>query len=175
MKWVNHIVIGGSLSIAFNPVMLPVAVLGSTAPDWLEGIIKKFGYPIAHRAETHYLILWVSLCLFSLLVADIYNIIFWFALGGLSHVLADSLTVMGVPFGWWNTKRFHLFGGRLKTGESGEYFVSGGVAFLALVIGYGSGNFTEEKFFPFFYQWHNLYQDGVIDGHEWKTNRFKFI
>lgn len=155
--------------------MLPVVVAGSTAPDWLENVARILKYPIAHRVQTHYLIFWVVACLFFFFAADFYGILFWFALGGLSHVLADSLTVMGVPLGWWSEKRFHLFGGRLRTGEKEEYFVSGGVAVLAVVIGYGSGHLSGSEFFPFFYQWGDLYQEGIIDGYEWKQNRFKFI
>lgn len=175
MKWVNHIIIGASLAVAFNPVMLPVVVAGSTAPDWLERCSKYAGYPLAHRAQTHYVSVWIVACLFFFFIADVYSLFFWFSIGALSHVLADSLTVSGVPLGWWSEKRFHLFGGRLRTGDRGEYIVSGSVAVLALVVGYGSGHLSQNQFFPFFYQWHELYQDGLIDGYEWKQNRFRFI
>lgn len=174
MKWISHIVIGGSLAIAFNPVMLPVAVAGSTAPDWLESLSKLLGKPLKHRTTTHYLVAWAAACAFALLVWDYHGILFWFALGGLSHIFADSFTVMGVPVGWWSDRRFHLFGGRLKTGQSGEYFVAFGVLALAVVIGWNSGTY-EKGFFPFFYHWQNLYETGVIDAYEWKQNRFKFI
>jgi hypothetical protein len=30
-------------------------------------------------------------------------------------------------------------------------------------------------FVPFFYDWKKEYDDGVIDGAEWKENRLKFI
>lgn len=175
MKWINHMLIGGSLAIAFNPIMLPIALAGSTAPDWLESLAHKFKYPLKHRAQTHYLVIWVTACLCTFFIIDFHGIFFWFAVGGLSHILADSLTVMGIPVGWWSEKRFHLFGGRLRTGEKEEYFVSGGVMLVALLIGYGSGHLTSNTFFPFFYQWHELYQNGIIDGYEWKQNRFRFI
>ncbi len=175
MIWINHMVIGGSIAAAFNPVMIPLAIAGSTAPDWLENISNHLGYPIKHRTVTHYVSSWVALVLFGLLVWDFHGIIFWFGLGGLSHVIADSLTVMGVPIGSWSDRRFHLFGGRLKTGRPGEYFVSLGVVIVAVIIGWGSGTFTDNGFRPFFYRWDHLYQDGVIDGYEWKQNRFRWI
>ncbi|TXH62516.1 MAG: metal-dependent hydrolase, partial [Thiothrix sp.] len=29
--------------------------------------------------------------------------------------------------------------------------------------------------YPFFYDWHGLYQSGVVDAKEWKDNRLKFF
>ncbi len=43
MKWQNHIIIGASFGAVINPVIIPVAVLGSTAPDWMEYILKICG------------------------------------------------------------------------------------------------------------------------------------
>ncbi|WP_006786994.1 metal-dependent hydrolase [Thiorhodospira sibirica] len=95
-----------------------------------------------------------------------------FALGGLSHVLADAMTVTGVPFGPWSDRRFHLFGGRIRTGDPAEYVFAGVVvvicAALFTVLGVSG-------FYPFFYDWINLYNTGVIDGAEWRANRFRLI
>lgn len=174
MKWINHIIIGGSLALAFNPALLPVAIAGSTAPDWLERVAGVFKIHTGHRGHTHYVAVWSVLVVFFAFGFDFYSIGFWFSLGALSHVLADSLTVSGVPFAWWSEKRFHLFGGRLRTGGREEYFISGIFACFAVLVGYGMGTW-EQGFFPFFFQWHKLYQDGVIDAYEWKQNRFRVI
>jgi inner membrane protein len=54
--------------------------------------------------------------MFSLALWDWHGLVFWFSLGGLLHVLCDALTVTGVPLGPWSDRRFHLFGGRVRTG-----------------------------------------------------------
>jgi inner membrane protein len=174
MKWINHIVIGGSIAAAINPSLVPVAIAGSTAPDWLEWVLESIGKKVGHRTVTHYVSGWVVGMTFGLFIWDFHDIIFWFAIGGLTHVIADSLTVMGVPIGYWSDRRFHLFGGRLRTGQSGEYFISAGVVLFAVIVGWGSGTF-KDGFTPFFFRWDQLYQEGVIDAYEWKSNRFRWI
>jgi len=74
-----------------------------------------------------------------------------FCAGGLSHVITDSLTVQGVPLGWWSDRRFHLFGGRLHTGQMGEYWVAG--AFVLACIGFNAAtrNFGASEYTPFFW------------------------
>lgn len=71
-----------------------------------------------------------------------------FAWGGLSHVLADSLTVSGVPFSPYSERRFHLHGGRLRTG--GGYL-------------------------PFVPNWAERYEAGTATAKEWRENRFRFF
>ncbi len=72
-------------------------------------------------------------------------------------------------------RRFHLFGGRLRTGNAGEYGIAWGIVGVCFVLamlfkpGGGSG------WYPFFYDWHGLYQSGVVDAKEWKDNRLKFF
>jgi hypothetical protein len=95
--------------------------------------------------------------------------------GGLSHVLADACTVMGVPFSPHSDRRFHLFGGRLRTGGSGEYGVAWGLVAVCLVIAVLFKPHGGSGWYPFFYDWAGLYQSGVIDGYEWKQNRLKFF
>jgi hypothetical protein len=36
-------------------------------------------------------------------------------------------------------------------------------------------NPNKDQFIPFFYNWMGHYQDGLIDGKEWKDNRLKFL
>lgn len=179
MKWVNHALIGGGLCFVFNPSAVPFAIAGSTAPDWLENLspmLSKKKIKVNHREETHYLAYWALAVAFFLFVWDWQGWGFWFAVGGLTHVLADSCTVTGVRLGWWSKRRFHLFGGllKLRTGGKGEYAYS--TAFFLLCITFAlTVSPAQKSFFPFFYNWGNHYERGVIDAYEWKKNRFRFI
>lgn len=97
MKWQNHI-IGASFGAVINPVVIPVTVLGSTAPDWMEYILKILGYKVKHRGVTHVCLYWVAAILCFWLIADYHHIGLGFSIGGFSHVIADSFTIAGVPF-----------------------------------------------------------------------------
>lgn len=176
MKWVNHIAIAGAAAAVWRPELVPVAVIGSTAPDWMEWVYTAITKRrIKHRGATHYVAMWLAWMLFGFVVWDWHGVLAAFTLGGLSHVMCDSLTVQGVPLGWWSDRRFHLFGGRLRTGQLGEYWFAG--AFVVCCVGlvmltrhWGGGHFS-----PFFWDWSQYYQDGLIDAYEWKTNRFKWL
>lgn len=172
MKWVNHITIAASITVIANPALVSSSILGSTAPDWIEFLLKKLNIRIRHRTTTHYLSLWLFGVCFSLFAFDINNVLFWFCVGGVSHCLTDALTVTGIPLGWWSDRRFNLFGGRLKTGQMGEYFVAFGFVVCAAFF-YWTLHGVDVSFVPFFYNWQDLYQQGLIDGAEWKQNRFK--
>ena len=174
MKWISHITIAASICAVSRPELTPIAILGSTAPDWLEFVLKKLGRYIRHRTTTHYVSTWLLGMLFAQLLWDFHEIIFWFTFGGFSHVIADSLTVAGVPMGWWSDRKIHLFGGRIRTGQIEEYFVSGGIVICAALAGW-TFHGGETDFIPFFYQWGELYNQGIVDGIEWKINRFKFL
>lgn len=174
MKWINHLAIAGATTAVINPMLVPVALLGSTAPDWLEPVIKATtGQDVKHRGVTHFVVVWIAALAFALLLWDFHGLLAAFCWGGLTHVLADSMTVSGVPFAPHSDRRFHLFGGRLRTGESGEYAVAWGivaVCAVAMQLVHTSGNW-----YPFFYDWPGLYEQGIIDGKEWKDNRFRFF
>lgn len=171
--WFNHILIGASTTAIFAPALVPVAILGATAPDWMEWVLKRLGHPVKHRTTTHIVMYWAVGFLFGLFIWDFQGIIMAFAYGGLTHVIADSLTIMGVPLSPFADRRFNLLGGRMRTGESGEYVVSGGIALVCFLV--ASQMHTITDFFPFFYGWGDLYNRGIIDGSEWKANRFNFI
>ena len=173
MKWFNHILIAGSTTAILAPALVPVAILGSTAPDWLEWVAKGLGHPVKHRTTTHIVLYWLMAMAFAYVVYDLNGILLAFAYGGLTHVLADSLTIMGVPFTPFSDRRFNLLGGRLRTGESGEYLVAGGIAVVCMFVAMQLHTLSE--FFPFFYNWGSLYEQGIIDGYEWKQNRLNFI
>ena len=175
MKWVNHIAIASAAAAVWRPELVPVAVLGSTAPDWMEWVSQLAGRRVKHRTVTHYVAAWAFGLLFALAVWDWHFALAAFCGGGLSHVLCDALTVNGVPLGWWSDRRFHLFGGRFRTGQLGEYWFAG--AFVLACVGlatitrhWGDGGFT-----PFFWDWADYYKSGLIDGHEWKENRFHWL
>lgn len=152
---------------------MPVAIAGSTAPDWLEFLIRLGGGQIQHRGKTHIVLIWVIG-----FVAGFFPILDWhyvvtaFCYGGLTHVICDAMTASGVPVTWWSQSRHHLFGGRFTTGQPGEYLFGAGVALLCGAIvsvgGIGSNNTT-----PFFRDWPSQYEEGVIDLHEWREHRFE--
>ena len=174
MKWVNHLAIAGATTAVVSPALVPIALLGSTAPDWLEWVLKALGHRVRHRTVTHYVLGWCVGLVFAVALWDFHGVLAAFMWGGLSHVLADSLTVMGVPFSPFSDRRFHLFGGRLRTGDPGEYFIAWGLVGLCLMLSimlkpYGGG------WYPFFPNWAGLYEDGVVDAKEWKDNRLKFF
>lgn len=174
MKWVNHLAIAGATTAVVSPALVPVALLGSTAPDWLEWVLKAMtGHEVKHRGVTHYVLGWVVALAFALGLWDYHGIFAAFFWGGLTHVLADSLTVSGVPFSPHSDRRFHLFGGRLRTGESGEYVIAWGL--VAVCVGIAQLINTSGHWYPFFYDWAGLYEQGIVDGKEWKDNRFRFF
>ena len=177
MRWGAHIAIGIGLGAAIQPLAIPAVVLGATAPDWLEWLLTLSGRPVKHRTVTHTTIYWV-LAAFLLLFTTKDGVLlhlFGFALGGLSHVLADACTVSGVPFFPWSTRRFHLFGGRLRTGQPAEVILSAavlvcGVA-IALLVHRGDGS----GYLPFFPDYADKYERGIVDPSEWKQHRFTII
>ena len=165
--------IAGSTTAVIAPPLVPVAILGSTAPDWLEWVSKALGKPVAHRTSTHIVLYWAAALAVALGVWDYQGIIAAFAYGGLTHVLADALTIMGVPLTPFSDRRWNFLGGRLRTGESGELMVAGGITVICFFV--ASQLHTTSDFFPFFYHWSDLYQRGIIDAYEWKQNRLNFI
>lgn len=173
MKWISHIAISGATTAILAPPLVPFAVLGGVFPDLAEKIGNNFlGMRLEHRKETHYFAYWLfgfgacwSLDL-SFLTA--------FCWGGITHVLADSVTVTGVPFSPLSDRRFHLFGGRLRTGSPAEYMIT----FCFTAICFALAHFLNREnsgFLPFFYDWAEYFENGLIDGFEWKLNRFRIF
>lgn len=165
--------IAGATTAVVAPPLVPVAIIGSTAPDWMEWIAKLAGRPVPHRGPTHWLIVWAAVMAFFALLWDVHGIGVAFAWGGLSHVMADSLTVSGVPFSPWSERRFHLAGGRLRTGGNGEYLVAWGLVVVCwLVAGQLS---TTDGYIPFFPDWAARYEAGTVTAKEWRDHRFRFF
>jgi inner membrane protein len=172
MKWVSHIAIAGAMAAPFDPMAVPVAALGSTAPDWLEWVLAFVGHKVKHRTVTHYISVWLMLAAFGAFVWDYHGWIMWFSLGAASHWLCDSFTIQGVPVGWWSDRRVHMFGGRLRTGSAAEFVIVAAAVGLAAVVTWHT---HDDTFIPFFYDWGGLYDHGIIDGSEWRINRFHFL
>lgn len=172
MKWINHGLIAGSVCALISPPHVAVCVAGATAPDWLEYVFKAVRRNVKHRGETHIFTHWLIAAIAFTLVWDFHGVGAAFAWGGVTHILTDAMTVSGVPFSPYSDRRFHLFGGRFRTGEPVEYAIAAGFVFLAIAFSHviGSGGFA-----PFFFDWSGLYENGIIDAFEWKSNRFKLI
>ena len=82
MKWVNHIAIAGTVTAVWRPELVPLAVLGSTAPDWLEWLLQLAGRRVRHRTVTHYVAGWAFGLAFALLVWDWHHALAAFCAGG---------------------------------------------------------------------------------------------
>lgn len=173
MKWINHTLIAGSVCAVISPPLVAPCVLGATAPDWLEWVSKVTGKPIKHRTTTHIFTHWLVFAIFATLVFDFHGILSAFAWGGVSHILTDAMTVSGVPFSPYSDRRFHLFGGRFRTGDPVEYAISAAVVLLCFGIIALIG--TSGDYIPFFPDWAQRYEHGLADAKEWKDNRWRFF
>ena len=155
-----------------NPALVPIAVAGSTAPDWLEFMVRLSGNHIQHRGKTHIALVWLLGFIAGFLPGLNWNwVVVAFCYGGLTHCFCDAMTASGIPLTWWSSTRSHVFGGRFITGQPGEYIVGVGTAlicaFLLSTIDFsGSGS-------PFFRRYPTQYEEGLIDLHEWREHRFE--
>lgn len=178
MTWKSHAAIATAIALPFNPAALPLCLLGSTAPDWLEWVLKAMNKPVAHRTTTHFLIVPLIIIIISFFV-DFKDWIFWFGVGYLSHWVADSLTITGVPISWLDKSNFTLFGGKLRTGEPLEYILSFGLLALSLLISKPTADLlNSDKFNSFnvyLMDYKDLNQKGIIDNKEYREFRFKFF
>lgn len=172
MRWFNHTLIAGAACALVSPPHVAVCVAGATAPDWMEFVMKAGGRRVKHRGVTHIFTHWLIASLAFIFVWDYQGIGTAFALGGVSHILTDAMTVSGVPFSPYSDRRFHLFGGRFRTGDPAEYAIAALFVIACIGVSHLTGG---AGFAPFFYDWGGLYNQGVIDGYEWKQNRFRLI
>ena len=182
MTWKSHMAIASACCLPFNPSALPMAIIGSTAPDWSEWILKFFNIQVEHRGATHYIIVPLFFILFSFFF-DIKDLIFWFGIGYLGHWFADSLTISGVPLTPWDTSRIHFFGGKLRTGDLLEYVISFSLLAMSVTVAkptvegvsglLGSGE--TQSFSVYSMDYEDLNQRGIIDNKEFLESRFKFF
>jgi len=176
MTWKSHMAIAAAVTLPFNPAVLPASILGSTAPDWTEWILKFFGVTVQHRGATHYIIvpLFIILCSF---LFDYKSVLYWFGIGYLSHWFADSLTISGVPLSPWDNNRIHFFGGKLRTGELMEYIIAFSLLAISVTIAKPLLNLSFEKnsFNVYSMDYEKLNDEKIIDNSEYLKNRFKFF
>lgn len=179
MTWKSHIAIASACTLPFNPSALPFAVLGSTAPDWSEWILKFFGIQVKHRGATHYVIIPLGIIALSFFI-DFKDLIFWFGVGYLTHWFADSLTISGVPLTPWDRSKIHFFGGKLKTGELLEYIIAFSLLAMSVTIAkptlelFTNSN-QNTSFNVFSMDWQDLNNKNIIDNQELLEKRFKFF
>ena len=184
MTWKSHIAISIAVSVPFAPLYVPFAVLGSTAPDWSEWILKFFGIRVKHRGATHYLYIPIVIIVIGAML-DIKPLI-WFGVGYLSHWFADSLTISGVPLSQWDSHRIHFFGGKIRTGEFKEYVLAFGMLIVSLTISQSNimrfnpfedtnTSYKYDNFNPYWTPYAELYKDKIIDEKTYKDNKFKLF
>ena len=174
MRWVSHIAIAASVCAVFAPYAVPAAVLGSTAPDWLEPVLSVVQRrKVRHRGITHHLTSWLTLAAFAVVVWDWRGWVLWFALGGAIHWVCDALTISGAPLHWWSDRRMTLFGGRVRTGGPSEYVVTGAVVAICAAVIWARGG--SANFSPYFMGWPSLYEAGLIDAAEWRAKRWELL
>ncbi len=58
MKWVNHVLIAGSVTAVYDVRLVPPTIIGTTARDWMQWVLKFVGRPVKHRTVAHYLSVW---------------------------------------------------------------------------------------------------------------------
>ncbi len=179
MTWKSHMAIATAVTLPFNPAALPLSIIGSTAPDWSEWVLKFFGIKVQHRGATHYLIVPIFIIAFSFLF-DFRSFIYWFGIGYLTHWFADSLTISGVPISPYDNSRVHFFGGKLRTGEMLEYIIAFSLLAVSVTIAKPILNnfidFTKESSFSVFsMDYKDLNDKNIIDNKEYLEKRFKFF
>jgi len=179
MTWKSHIAIATAIVLPFNPAMLPSAILGSTAPDWSEWILRFFGINVKHRGATHYVIVPLTIIIFSF-IFDYKDVIYWFGIGYFTHWFADALTISGVPLSPLDTSRIHFFGGKLRTGDMLEYIIAFSLLAVSITIAKPIlNNFIdyngESSFSVFSIDYEELNNRNIIDNKEYLEKRFKFF
>lgn len=175
MRWWAHTSIAAAVCATVDPFAVPAAVLGATAPDWLEPIASILQRrKVRHRGITHHLTSWLTLALFAWAVWDWRSWLLWFALGGAMHWICDALTITGAPVHWWSDRRATLFGGRVRTGGLSEMVVTGVVVGICAAIIWMQRD-SDTGFMPYFYGWPMLYEAGLIDGLEWRNKRWELL
>lgn len=111
-------------------------ILVSSAPFWLVLIGLFFGIAalVSHRTVTHSLLMVIYL---GWTVNLIWPEWMWaFVVGYLSHLIADALTVSGIPFFWpWSQKiSLSLIGIRIRTGSAVDQAI-GVISFGLFILG----------------------------------------
>ncbi|EMB5528157.1 hypothetical protein U5686_002035 [Campylobacter coli] len=105
--------------------------------------------------------------------------VLFIGMGYLSHWIADSLTISGVPISPLDKNKFTLFGGKIKTGEPLEFILAFGLLAISLLIAKPSVDFfirDQPSYFNVFYMnYKELNEKKIIDNKEYLEKRFKFF
>jgi len=161
MKWHSHIFLTASTVAIFDLTAVPFAIVGAVFPDILELYLRK-----KHRS----LHIFLSYGLPMIPAFFIHKYLFYFIFSAFLHILQDSFTVSGVKL-WHGSKRPTSFG-FIRTGSPIEYFI---VAFVCIPLIWLATLQFNAGYVPFFYNWFDLYNQGVVDALELKKNRFNFF
>ncbi|MBF0269297.1 MAG: metal-dependent hydrolase [Alphaproteobacteria bacterium] len=158
MMAVSHVVIGASLwaGVAYasgqpaEPAALGLAALGSLLPDidhpqsWAGRRMALISIPLAaligHRGVTHSLL---AVAAFALILALFGpgHLAAPLAVGYLSHLLADSLTLSGIPLAWPSKQAYGL---RLvRTGSLAEIALIGALGAGLAAAGAETGDLAK--------------------------------
>jgi inner membrane protein len=119
----SHILIGFSFGLLFNVNPL-LSMAGSLIPDidiiW--GRYFKNNFWFSHRGFTHHFIIPLFLLFLTMFYENLDFILLPVSIGYFSHLLADLLTINGLPLFFSYYPRISLR--LLKTGSIIEYFIT---------------------------------------------------
>jgi len=119
----SHIFIGFSFGLLFNVNPL-LSIVGSLIPDidiiW--GRYFKNNFWFSHRGFTHHFIIPLFLLFSAMFYENLGFILLPVSIGYFSHLLADLLTINGLPLFFSYYPRISLK--LLKTGSIIEYFIT---------------------------------------------------
>lgn len=126
MTKTSHKIIGITTAYMFGLPIIP-AFIACTLPDIDTKWMKGNSLLTAHRGITHHVFLIVLLTVFAFVLRN--TLFTSFALGYISHLFADMLTISGIPY-WTNKERIALK--LFKTGSIAEYIFV--LMFVSIVV-----------------------------------------
>lgn len=122
MRWHNHKLVTFSVVYAATGGLVPsvCSMAGSLLPDVLE-----IGGLVPHRTYTHwpypYIAALGTIYLINMTTTQIWPyIIFFILLGATLHLVEDTMSITGIPFGTTPKKKFYGMGIYLTNGWSEE-------------------------------------------------------
>ncbi|MGC8815480.1 MAG: metal-dependent hydrolase [bacterium] len=129
----SHILVGFCFGLIFNVNPL-LSIVGALIPDiditW--GKYFRNNFWLSHRGFTHHFIIPLILLILSIFYNKFSFILLPISVGYFSHLLADLLTINGIPLFFSYYPRISLK--LLKTGSFLEYFIVFSLFFFTLFI-----------------------------------------
>lgn len=127
----THIAVAAACVIPFTTpgtlIFIPSAILGGVFADF------DFMLGLEHRTVTHSFLAMFFMSMFVYFTVSNKMIALCFLIGYASHLILDSLTVMGVPWLYPNPRRYSL--GICKTRDATDlFFRLLAIAFIALTL-----------------------------------------